>query len=182
MVILSLDKIEGKSIYFMWYTTLFCTVDSLPKFKYSFANYDALTQVRASGREVDASPKSAREVCKTIKGMTIAQAKNFLENVIAKKQVVPFRRHTKEVPHKRSQFKFHVGRYPVKAAREVLKVIGNLEANAEFKGLDTEKMILLHAATMRGMKIKRYMPRAYGRSSPKFNTLIHIEMVGKEVL
>ncbi|MCP8304921.1 MAG: 50S ribosomal protein L22 [archaeon] len=166
----------------MWYTPLFVLVDPLPKFKYSFADHDPLTQVRASGREVDASPKAAREVCKTIKGMTIAQAKNFLEDVIAKKQVVPFRRHTKEVPHKRSQFKFHVGGYPVKAAREALKVIENLEANAEFKGFDTEKMIIVHAATMKGMKIKRYTPRAYGRSSPKFNTLIHIEIMGKEVL
>ena len=152
----------------------------MPKFKYSFANYDPLTQVRASGREVDASPKAAREVCVTIKGMTIAQAKIFLEDVIAKKQAVPFRRYNKEMPHKRSQFKFHSGGYPVKASREILKVIENLEANAEFKGFDTEKIIIIHAATMGGMKIKRYIPRAYGRSSPRFNTLIHIEIIGKE--
>jgi len=112
----------------------------LPKFKYSFTNYEALTQVRASGREVDASPKSAREVCETIKGMSIVQAKKFLQDVLFKKQVIPFRRYTKEVPHRRSHFKFHVGRYPVKAAKEVLKVIGNLEANAEFKGLDTQNI------------------------------------------
>jgi len=154
----------------------------LPKFKYSFADYDPLVQVRASRREVDASPKAAREVCETIKGMTITQAKNFLEDVIAKKQVVPFRRYIKKVAHKRSQFKFHAGGYPVKAASEVLRAIENLEANAEFKGLDTEKMIIIHATTLKGMKIKRYVPRAYGRSSPNFNTLIHIEIIGKEAL
>ncbi|MGQ9470040.1 MAG: 50S ribosomal protein L22 [Nitrososphaerales archaeon] len=154
----------------------------MPKFGYSFVGYEPLTEVRASGREVDISPKAAREICSVIKGMSIAKAKKFLGDVIAKKQAVPFRRYKKEVPHKRSQFKFHAGGYPVKAAREILKVIKNLEANAEFKGLDTEKMIIIHAAAMRGMKVKRYVPRAFGRSSPSFNTLVHIEMIGKEVL
>ncbi|MGB9659563.1 MAG: 50S ribosomal protein L22 [Nitrososphaerales archaeon] len=153
----------------------------MPEFEYSFMGYDPLTQVRASGREVDVSPKAAREVCALIKGMNISKAKKFLEQVINKKQAVPFRRYKKEVPHKSSQFRFHAGGYPVKAAQEILKVVKNLEANAEFKGLDTERMIIVHAAVMKGMKVKRYTPRAFGRSSPKFNTLVHIEIVGKEV-
>ena len=154
----------------------------MPEFKYSLVGYDPLTQVRAGGREVDISSKAAREICAVIKGMSIAKAKKFLEDVITKKQAVPFKRYKKEVPHKSSQFKFHAGGYPVKAAREILKVINNLEANAEFRGLNTEKMIIIHAAAMRGMKVKRYVPRAFGRSSPSFNTLVHIEIVGKEVL
>jgi large subunit ribosomal protein L22 len=154
----------------------------LPEFKYSFIGYDPLTQVRASGREVDVSPKMAREICALIKGMSLSKAKKFLEDVINKKQVVPFRRYKKEVPHRSSQFKFHAGGYPVKAAKEILKIVKNLEANAEFKGLDTEKLVIIHAAVMKGIKVKRYMPRAYGRSSPKFNTLVHIEIVGKEAL
>jgi len=144
--------------------------------------YDPLTQVRASGREVDISPKAAREICAVIKGMSIAKAKKFLEDVMDKKQAVPFKRYKKEVSHKSSQFKFYAGGYPVKAIKEILKVIKNLEANAEFKGLDTEKMIIIHAASMKGMKVKRYVPRAFGRSSPSFDTLVHIEIVGKEVL
>jgi len=155
---------------------------SMPEFKYSLVGYDPLTQVRARGKEVDISSKAAREICAVIKGMSIAKAKKFLEDVITKKQAVPFKRYKKEVPHKSSQFKFHAGGYPVKAAREILKVINNLEANAEFRGLNTEKMIIIHAAAMRGMKVKRYVPRAFGRSSPSFNTLVHIEIVGKEVL
>ncbi|MEM3383260.1 MAG: 50S ribosomal protein L22 [Nitrososphaerales archaeon] len=154
----------------------------MPAFKYSFIGYDPLTQVRASGREVDVSPKKAREICALIKGMSLTKAKKFLEDVINKRQTVPFRRYKKEVPHINSQFKFHAGGYPVKAAKEILKVVKNLETNAEFKGLDTEKLIIIHAAVMRGVKIKRYIPRAYGRSSPKFNTLVHIELVGKEAL
>jgi len=154
----------------------------MPEFKYSLVGYDPLTQVRARGKEVDISSKAAREICAVIRGMSIAKAKKFLEDVITKKQAVPFKRYKKEVPHKSSQFKFHAGGYPVKAAREILKVINNLEANAEFRGLNTEKMIIIHAAAMRGMKVKRYVPRAFGRSSPSFNTLVHIEIVGKEVL
>ncbi len=157
-------------------------LESLPEFKYSFVGYDPLTQVRASGREVDISSKAAREICVMIKGMNIAKAKKLLEDVTVKRQAVPFRRYKKEVPHKSSQFKFHSGGYPVKAAEEILKVLKNLEANADFKGLNTEKMTIIHAAAMRGMKVKRYVPRAFGRSSPSFNTLVHIEIVGKEAL
>lgn len=153
----------------------------MPEFKYSFIGYDPLTQVRASGREVDVSPKKAREICAIIKGMSLSKAKKFLEDVINKRQVVPYKRYNKEVSHKSSQFKFHAGGYPVKAAKEILNVIKNLEANAEFKGLDIEKLVIIHAAVMKGIKVKRYTPRAYGRSSPKFNTLVHIELVGKEV-
>jgi len=155
---------------------------SLPEFNYSFEGYDPLTQVRASGREVDISPKAAREICAVIKSMSIVRVKKFLEDVMNKKQSVPFKRYKKEVPHRRSQFQFHAGGYPFKAAKEILKVIKNLEANAEFRGLDKEKMIIIHAAAMRGMKVKRYVPRAFGRSSPSFNTLVHVEIVGKEVL
>lgn len=153
----------------------------MPDFRYSFVGYDPLTHVRASGREVDVSPKAAREVCTAIKEMTIAEAKEFLESVIMKKRAIAFRRYKKEVAHRSSLFKFHAGGYPVKAAEEVLEVVKNLEANASFKGMDAERVVIEHASAMGGRKIKAYVPRAFGRSSPSFHTLVHIELVGREV-
>ena len=153
----------------------------MPEFGYSFAEYDPAIHVRASRREADVSPKAAREVCRAIKGMTIPEARRFLEDVIDKKKPVAYRRYKRETPHRRGLVGFHAGGYPVKAAKEVLKTLDNLEANADFKGLDTERIRIIHAAAQRGFKVKSYMPRAFGRSSPSFNTLTHIELVGKEV-
>jgi len=38
----------------------------------------------------------------------------------------------------------------VKAAGQILKVLENAEANAEYKGLDTEKLRIIHISSHRG--------------------------------
>lgn len=152
----------------------------MPEFGYSFVAYDPSSHIRASGRELDVSPKKTREVLVAIKGMKVGRAKSLLEAVIEKKQAIAFRRYKQERGHKRSLFKFHAGGYPVKAASKVLDVLKNLEANAEFRGIDVERLVIVNASSHRGTKVKGYTPRAFGRSSPSFNTLTHIELVAKE--
>ncbi|MEM1550317.1 MAG: 50S ribosomal protein L22 [Candidatus Bathyarchaeia archaeon] len=151
----------------------------MPEWGYSLAVYDHITMVRASGRELRISPKAAREICAAIKGMMLEEAKEFLRNVIAKKVAVPYRRYKKKLPHRRGLGS--AGRYPVKAASKIFEVLENAEANAEYKGLDTEKLKIIHAAAYPGAKIRRYMPRAFGRATPKFETLCHVEVVLQEV-
>ena len=46
--------------------------------------------------------------------------------------------------------------------------------------IDPEKLKIMHAASHRGMKIRKYIPRAFGRASAYFNTLTHIELIGYE--
>lgn len=152
----------------------------MPLFRYSFQKYDPLLHIKASGREIDVSAKAAREVCLSIKGKLLNDAKEYLERVQEKKDAVAFRRYKKKGAHRSEINGFHTGAYPVKAAREVMNVLGNLEANAEFKGLDLDRLKIIHAAAHRGRVIKGYTPRAQGRSSPSFNTLVHIELVATE--
>jgi large subunit ribosomal protein L22 len=132
---------------------------------------------KASGREIRVSHKHAREVCKTIKGMMLSNAKTYLRDVMEKRKAVPFRRFKKKLGHRHGLLKAAAGRYPVKTAQQVLKVVEGAEANAENKGLDVDRLRIIHAAAYPGMKIKRYMPRAHGRSSPKYETTTHIEIV-----
>jgi len=47
------------------------------------------------GTEHHISPKHALEVCSAIRGMKAEVAKEYLEDVIAKKRPVPFKRHNK---------------------------------------------------------------------------------------
>ncbi|MFQ6068099.1 MAG: 50S ribosomal protein L22 [Candidatus Bathyarchaeia archaeon] len=153
----------------------------MPKFGYSVTELDTEKAVKASGRELRISPKHAREVCKTIKGMRLDKAKRYLEQVIAKKQPVPFRRFIKKLGHRHGMQKAMVGKYPVKAAAQILKVLESAESNAEFKGLDTERLRIIHASAYPGMKIKRAMPRAFGLSTPKNRPLTHVEIVLEEI-
>jgi len=149
----------------------------MPEFGYSIFGLDPDKTAKASGRELEVSPKAAREVCNVIKGMRLSEAKEFLEAVIEKKKPVPYFRYKKEVPHRHGLEGWCAGKYPVKAAKEILRVLEGVEANAELKDLDLEKLRVIHAAAQRARKIKKFIPRAFGRSSPNFENLTHVEIV-----
>jgi large subunit ribosomal protein L22 len=151
----------------------------MPKWGYSVIaeELDPEKTVKASGREIRASHKHAREICHHIKGMTLTNAKNYLKDVIEKKKAIPFKRYNKKQAHRKGLTKAYAGRYPINAAEKTLKILQNAQANAENKSLDTEKLQIIHAAAYPGMKTKRFTPRAHGRASPKFNTLTHIEII-----
>ncbi|MBS7639245.1 MAG: 50S ribosomal protein L22 [Candidatus Bathyarchaeia archaeon] len=153
----------------------------MPEWGYSIVGLDPANTAKASGRELRISPKAAREVCAAIKGMMLDEAKEFLRQVIAKRRAVPYRRYKKKLPHRRGLQKAMAGRYPVKAATKILEVLESAEANAEYKGLDTERLKVIHAAAYPGAKIRRYMPRAFGRATPKFETLCHVEIVLEQI-
>ncbi|MCI4461185.1 MAG: 50S ribosomal protein L22 [Thaumarchaeota archaeon] len=152
----------------------------MPEFGYAFQGYNPVVHVRASLREADLSPKEAREVCEAIKGLPIDRAKALLNDVVSLRRPVPFRRHHGKVGHKSGLQGFYAGRYPVKVARAVLRLLESLEANAEYRGLDPSRLKLIHAAAYPGRRLKRYVPRAFGRASPKDKVLVHIELVGAE--
>jgi large subunit ribosomal protein L22 len=86
-----------------------------------------------------------------------------------------------DVGHRRDLEGWASGRYPVKTAKHVLRLLDNLENNAEFKGLDTSRLKIVHSSAQRGMKLKSYIPRAHGRTSPSFDTFVHVELVAEEV-
>ena len=153
----------------------------MPQYGYSIYGLDPDRTAIASAREVDISPKAAREICNTIKGMFLDKAKEYLEDVIVMKKAVPYKRHKKHVAHRKELTGWPSGRYPVKAAKKILEVLENAENNAEFKGLDVDRMKIIHAASHKGMIVKRFFPRAQGSSSAKYNYLSHVEIAIEEV-
>ncbi len=149
----------------------------MAKIKYAYQDeYDGKT-AKAAGRALKISPKHSVEICNAIRGMYLDEAKEFLEDVIQMRQPVPFRRHNKKVGHKRGIKGWPTGRYPVKASTKIFEVLVNAEANAEYKGLDTENLKIVHASSHRGYVIKGWTARAFGRASP-FNTpTTHVQIV-----
>ncbi len=67
-----------------------------------------------------------------------------------------------------------------KAATEILKLLDNLESNAEYKGMDLDRLKIINTTVHKGRLLKRFIPRAMGRSSAKNNALIHVEIVAQE--
>ena len=151
----------------------------MPKWGYSIIDetLDEEKTAKASGRELKVSHKAAREVCRSIKGMMLNDAKQYLRDVQAKKKPVPYTRYNKKLPHRHGLTNSFSGRYPVKACAQILNVLQSAQANAENKGLDVDRLRIIHSAAYQGMKLKNYKPRAQGRSSPKYDTTTHVEIV-----
>jgi len=133
------------------------------------------------GMELHISPKAAREICRTLRGMRANFARTYLEDVIALKRAVPFKRYRRNVAHRHGLVKADAGRYPEKAAKAVLVVLENALANAEYKGLEADKMRIYHAGTLKGRTIRGWMPRAMGRATPKNTETVSVEMILTEV-
>jgi large subunit ribosomal protein L22 len=147
----------------------------MAKIKYAYEGTDKTA--RAMGRSLKISPKHSVEICREIRGKYLDDAKNYLEQVIQKKKAVPFKRHNKKVGHRHGLEGWDAGRYPVKAAREVLSVLESAEANAEYQGMDSENLKIVHISSHRGYIIRGFIPRAFGRASP-FNTpTTHLQVV-----
>lgn len=152
----------------------------MPELGYSYKVLEPERTVIASGRDLNISFKEAVELCRYLKNRKLEEAKKILEEVIDLKRAIPYKRFNKKVAHHRYDHTSGPSRYPKKVAKALLKILESLEANAEFKGLDTSKIKLVHLAAQKGYKIKKYIPRAFGRSTPYFRELVHIEVVGVE--
>ena len=82
--------------------------------------------------------------------MKLSDAKKLLERVVEKKQAIAYRHYKKEVPHRRQLTEpWFAGRFPQKAAGRLLRLLEELEANAEYRNLDTERLKIIHAAAQR---------------------------------
>ena len=70
--------------------------------KYS-KEFDPATTAKAMAYEINVSPKHCVEIFNYIRHMKVSVAKTILENVIDKKQSIPFKRYARNVGHKRHQ-------------------------------------------------------------------------------
>ena len=149
----------------------------MAKIKYAYNEDDKTKTAKAVGRSLKISPKHAVEICRELRGKKLETAKIYLEDVIQMDKAVPFKRHNKKVGHRRGLKGWPSGRYPVKAATQILKVLENAEANAEYKGLESENLKIMHISSHRGFVMRGWTPRAFGRASP-FNTpTTHVQIV-----
>ena len=113
--------------------------------KYDKANTKMTTQTKvgmehaASARSLNLpiSTKHSVEISRYLRYKNTQFAKQFLEKVISLQKPVPFKKFTTDLGHKPG---IGPGRYPQKAAREFLKLVKSVEANAQANGLDTSAL------------------------------------------
>ena len=142
------------------------------------AEADPDTSAKAIGKEMPISPKFTREICGMIRGMKVNRAIDTLEGVIALETPVPLKRYNKRVSHKQG---VGPGRYPKKAATAVLGVVKSAVANAEYKGLNTDDMVIRTITASRGRVTPGHMARAHGRATEWNQDTVNLEVIIEEV-
>ncbi|MEM1620240.1 MAG: 50S ribosomal protein L22 [Fervidicoccaceae archaeon] len=155
----------------------------MKRWSYSIQLADEALVAKAVARDLPLSVKRLVNLARAIKGMRLEEARSFLELVAAGKQPVPHWRYKGKTAHHRGvseRWGVPQAKYPVKAARLLLKLLRNLEANAENKDLDLSRLRIIHVGVHKSYTLKRYMPRAFGRSTPKYKRHSHVEIVAVE--
>ena len=141
---------------------------------YSFQNFDAKNMVKVVGKNMPISPKQSYEIANFIRGKQIDAIIRLLDNVIVQKIAVPYRRYNRDICHKPGGV--GPGRYPKKASEHIILLLKNLRGQAQDKGLDINKVFVIHAAMQRGAKL-----RHYGRKIGLVRKNTHFELVGREM-
>jgi len=153
--------------------------------KYSRAPDNSSKACKASGSDLRVHFKNTCVTADAIRAMTLKKAKSYLENVLAKKEAVPFR-YFNGCVGRHAQAKNTPGanatqcRWPTKSAKFLLHLLKNAESNAEVKGLDTELLEISHIQVNRAQKQRRRTYRAHGRTNPYMSSPSHIELILSE--
>jgi len=129
-------------------------------------------RAKAVGLLSPISAKQGVEICNFIRGKDTQKAKDILNEVIDMKKPIPFKRFTEGAGHKHG---IGPGKYPVKACKEILKLIKLVEANAQHNGLDTSSLVIVHICAKKGPKSWHY-----GRQSRIAMKRTHVEIVVEE--
>merc|ERR1719387_955844 len=147
--------------------------------RYAIEPDNATKAAKAKGSNLRVHFKNTRETAQAIKAMPLHRATKYLKNVIAQKEIIPFRRFMGGVGRHAQANQVHgtaQGRWPVKSAEFLLHMLKNAESNAEYKGLDPDHLVVDHIQVNRAAKMRRRTYRAHGRINPYMSSPCHIEI------
>jgi large subunit ribosomal protein L22 len=101
-------------------------------------NQEVGHSAKAKTTNLSISTKHCVEISRFLRYKTTSFAKEYLQDVIDLKKAIPFKKFNRDTGHKVGSMA--AGRYPQKAAKEFLKLVGSVEANAQSKGLNISNL------------------------------------------
>lgn len=107
-------------------------------------------QVKAQLKNLDIAPRKTAAVADVIRGMSIGDAEAELT----------FRKE--------------------RASAALLKLLRSAAANAKVQGLNPQKLIVKNILVNKGVRLKRWLPRAQGRATPLHKTRSHVLLILEE--
>jgi large subunit ribosomal protein L22 len=141
---------------------------------------DPETTAKGMLRDRPISIKHSKAIAREIKGMTVADAEEYLNAVINEERSVPFKQHNTGVGHRSDIDGWDAGRYPNKASKDFLKLLENVKNNATEQGFDGEAMEIMHVAAHKTGERMGRKPRAMGRADPWNTPICDVELIIEE--
>ena len=143
--------------------------------------FDASKVAKAKASSLRVHFKNMREVGRALQGRNVKNAQQYLQDVVGRKQAVPFRRFTggcgRHAQGKNQNAPGSQVGWPVKACTHFISLLTNVVANAELKGLDTDACVIKHVQVNRAVKQRRRTYRAHGRINPYMSNPSHVEII-----
>lgn len=141
---------------------------------YTYSGETGVSVARARAVELPMSPKKTYEVLNAIRGLPLEKAREVLKAAEEGRRAIPFRRYNQETAHHTG---VGPGRFPKKVCQNLLQLLANAESNAEYEGLDADRLYVRVASCARGRIQKASMPRAQGRATAWNEQTTNVELV-----
>ncbi|MCK5023148.1 MAG: hypothetical protein KAS04_03170 [Candidatus Aenigmarchaeota archaeon] len=90
-------------------------------------NLNPKKSAKCYGKALRISTKSSVIVCRKVSGMNLQKGKRLLQDIVDEKRSID-------------------GKFYTNTTKSILEIIKSAEANAEFKGLDSSRMIIFASA------------------------------------
>lgn len=139
-----------------------------------------MAKVMAKNQKV--SLKYSTELIREIKGKKVGKVERFLHDIIEQKDFLPLRKYVKKTGHRkgRSRSFTKVGRYPKRLAQNFLRILDSLKANADYSGLDSDNLLIVHGFASMGFGRASYQSQGRISGKKRKRKSTHIEIVAVE--
>ena len=138
---------------------------------------------RAMTTNANISLKYSTEICNQIKGKYVNATITWMEKIINHEEYLPLKRYNTKVAHRKGESKQGVksGKYPEKTLKIFLDLLNSVKNNADFKGLDVEKINIIHAFASKGVSRVTYQSKGKISGKARKRNATHIEIIVSEV-
>jgi len=138
---------------------------------------------KAMTTNANISLKYSTEICNQLKGKNVDKVIAWLIRIVNHEEYLPLKRYHKKVAHRKGDSKEGVksGRYPQKAIKAFLTLLNSVKSNADFKGLDEDKLTIIHAFASMGVARTTYQSKGKIGGKARRKSSTHIEIVVSEV-
>lgn len=129
------------------------------------------------------SVKYSTEICNQMKTRPVNKVIEWLQRIEKHEEYLPLKRYHKKVAHRKGNALGgeKAGRYPEKVARAFIKLLELAKSNADFKGLDSEKLLIIHAFCAMGMNRFSYQSKGRIAGKARRRNATNVEVIVQEM-